>query len=105
MLLLYNDYLTKGISIVDNKHRDKLRSQLEKHFFSLKQDIFPAFTYVSPSTSSYFKHHDIFFEVEKDYQNCKSFGDIIITGDFNARTKTDDDYNFDEEDRFLPLMI
>ena len=30
----------------------------------------------------------------------KSFEDIIITGDFNAKTKTDDDYIIDEEDRF-----
>ena len=39
MLLLYKDYLTKGISTVDNKHHDKLWIKLNKHFFSLKQDI------------------------------------------------------------------
>ena len=33
----------------------------------------------------------------------KPFGDIIIIGDFNARTKTDDDYIIDEEDRFSPI--
>ena len=49
------------------------------------------------------KHYDIFSEVEKDCQKFKSFGDIIITGDFNARTKTDDDYIIDEEDRFSPV--
>ena len=71
----------------------------------MKQDIFLGFTYVNPSTLSYFKalSYDIFFEVEKDCQNFKSFGDIIITGDFNARTKTDDDYIIDEEDRFSPI--
>ena len=83
----------------------KLWIKLNKHFFSLKQDIFLGFTNVSPSTSSYFKtlSLDIFSEVEKNYQTFKSFGDIIITGDFNARTKTDDDYIIDEEDRFSPI--
>ena len=105
MLLLNKDCLTKGISIVDNKHHDKLWIKLDKHFFSLKQDIFLGFTYVSPSTSSHFKtlSYDIFSEVEKDCQKFKSFGDIIITGDFNARTKTDDDYIIDEEDRLSPI--
>ena len=103
MLLLYKDYLTKGISIVDNKHHDKLWIKLDKHLFS---DIFLGF-FFSLSASSYFKtlSYDIFSEVEIDCQNFKSFGHIIITGDFNARTKTDDDYIIDEEDRFLPLMI
>ena len=105
MLLLYKDYLTKGISIVDNKHHDKLWIKLDKHCFILKQDVFLDFTYVSPSTSSYFKtlSYDTFSEVEKDRQNFKSLGDIIITGDFNARTKIDDDYIIDEEDRFSPI--
>ena len=33
MLPLYKDYLTMGISIVDNKHHDKLWIKLDKHFF------------------------------------------------------------------------
>ena len=32
MLFLYKDYLTKEISIVDNKHHDKLWIKLDKHF-------------------------------------------------------------------------
>ena len=34
MLLLYKDYLTKGITIVDNKHDDKLWIKLDKHFLT-----------------------------------------------------------------------
>ena len=71
----------------------------------MKKDIVLGFTYVSPSTSSYSKtlSYDIFSEVEKDCQNFKSFGDIITTEDLDARTKTDDNYIIDEEDRFSPI--
>ena len=34
MLLLYKDYFTKGNSIVDNKHHDKLWIKLDKHFLA-----------------------------------------------------------------------
>ena len=77
---------------------------IRQTFFSLKQDIFLGFTYVSPSTSCFKTlFYDISFEVEKDCQKFKFFGDIIITRDFNVRTKTDDDYIIDEEDRFSPI--
>jgi endonuclease/exonuclease/phosphatase (EEP) superfamily protein YafD len=56
-----------------------------------KNDLFVCGVYIPPEKSVYFEN-EIFDELENDIAQSSSKGNIIILGDFNARTNTLEDF-------------
>jgi len=59
----------------------------------------------SPSQLDLYKQlsYDIIEQIEKDLLNFKTKVDILICGDFNARTATEPDFISDDTPKYLPL--
>ena len=63
----------------------------------MNEDIYVAVTYICPNNSSFTgKAGDTFELLELDISKYEQLGNIIICGDFNARTNTEPDYCLDE---------
>ena len=56
-------------------------------------------------TSTYYKNldYDVFQELESDIARYSNDGNIIIAGDFNAKTGIDCDYVSDFQDKHSPI--
>ena len=83
----------KGISII--KETDcTVWLKLDKHFLHLCQDIFICAIYIPPENSSYWRTHDFdpFLILEQDVTKFQEKGEVILVGDFNARTGDKPDY-------------
>ena len=65
--------------------------KLDKTVFDLDDDIFLCTIYMSPQASSIFNWKDInlYQLLEKDITKYTKFGSIILTGDFNARIRSE----------------
>ena len=87
--------IRKGVTILQNSSTEFQWIKLKKDFFNFKNDIFVCLTYIAPQSSQYNNRldYDILELIKKDIiEKYGKQGDIIITGDFNARTGCDQDY-------------
>ena len=63
--------------------------KLDKSFFNLEKDIYVCSVYIPPSNSTFcssYKGNDPFDELQQQISFYSRKGDIILNGDFNART-------------------
>lgn len=83
---------------------DVIWVRIQKDYVSMMNDLYVAFVYLPPLTSSYGKVNskDIMSKLEKqiEYFSCK--GKILICGDLNARVGNNIDLIQKEEDIHLP---
>ena len=63
------------------------------------------FVYAPPDSSPYSKNldYDIFEKLELEISTHSNLGNIIIAGDFNAKTGSDCDYVSDINDQHSPI--
>jgi hypothetical protein len=59
--------------------------KLDKSIFNFKRNIYLCFVYIKPYQSKDLSEI-IFSEIQSDITVYSSLGDILISGDFNART-------------------
>ena len=80
--------LTQGISKISTLNKnDILGIKLNKHFFKTDQDIILVTCYVPPSNSTYLKkQEDPFESICSVLDSIDPANNIILCGDFNART-------------------
>ena len=77
-------------------HTEYIWIKLEKNYFNFDNNIYIAFTYISPLSSSFSgKNDDIYELLENDISQFSSDGHCMLLGDFNAKTNTDADYILD----------
>ena len=93
--MLRTNKKTKGITLVkENEFFTWVK--LSGTFFKLNEDIYICATYIPPENSSFYRnrdHVDPYVELENDIGTFQAMGNIIIVGDFNARTANKVDYS------------
>ena len=104
-LLLVKNELKHGIRITDNLNGDKIWIKLKKDFFNFEKDIFICFAYIPPLSSTYTRklEYDIFQKIEDEKSKFPNEGNIILAGDFNAKTNVENDFVIDFEDDHSPV--
>ena len=104
-LILVKKSVQKGVKFVRDFKGDVIWIKLEKSFFGFEKDVYFCFAYAPPSNSSYLKNNDldILEKVEEDISLYSNLGNIMIAGDFNAKTKTENDYISDKDDDHSPI--
>lgn len=77
-----------GVKFLEHKTNDYIWLQLCKDFMGTQEDIYLCFVYNPPSNSSYTQSLDeeIFEIIEKDIDKYSKKGKIILSGDLNSRT-------------------
>ena len=93
--ILIKNSIRQGVKILTNTNKDYQWLKLDKSFFNFMKDIFLCLAYIIPSNSSYAKQssEDILDSIEKDIiYKYKKDGDIILCGDFNARSGSEPDF-------------
>ena len=102
LLVLIRKPIFKGIKKGKFSDDDALHLVIKKEFFGLDADKNVIFTYASPSTSCYTKSRpdSVFDKIETkiDPKN------LIIFGDLNGKTGTDDDFVVDDFDNHSPVV-
>jgi exonuclease III len=83
---------------------DRLWLKLDANFFGLYEDLFLCLAYVSPESSCHPASRDNLWNLlEEEIAEFSNHGQIIITGDLNARTGNLPDYATHDSDLHLPL--
>ena len=94
LAFLVKNEIYKGCHIVRGTAVDALWLKLDHHFFNTTKDIFLCVVYFSPHRSSFTLKLDYcpFQQLEHDIEKFSKLGEVILGGDFNARTTTQPDF-------------
>jgi len=94
--------ISKGVKIINTNNENVIWCKLDKKFFNLPNNIYLGTVYFSPTAYESSKGEDYIANLEKDIFDFSSVGDIIVQGDFNARTGILQEYiNNDENSSFF----
>ena len=74
-----------GTSFVTTRNKNILWIKLDKSFFELGKDLYLGTLYISPNTSQVIEQ-ELLHDIESEIVNFTLKGDVILQGDFNART-------------------
>ena len=74
-----------GTSFVISRNKNILWIKLDKSFFDLDKDLYLGTVYISPNTSQVIDQ-ELLDDIESEIVNFTLKGDVILQGDFNART-------------------
>ena len=90
--------LRPGIKFYPAQSNDLLWVCLKKEFFNTLAHVFIGAVYISPANSSYTKKldYDPFDIIESEIEKYTGQGQIILMGDFNARTSITQDFILDD---------
>ena len=107
LAILTRKDIKQFVSILPNTHKDYQWVKFDKNFFGLNHDLFVCVVYYPPSQSVYMHNlsMDIFQLLEKDIVNYQAKGEILLCGDFNARTGVLSDFiasDVTENDDYSP---
>ena len=106
LICYIKDVISDGIQQIDGtiKHEDRLWLKLNSSFFGFSSDLFLCFTYISPATStSTHARGNIWQLLSTEVARFSMHGNILLTGDLNARTSVLPDYNEHDLNVFVPL--
>ena len=104
-LLLIKNEIREGIKIISDLNGDKIWIKMENKIFNFERDIYICFLYVPPLTSIYVKNldYDLLQEVEGEMSRFSATGNVILAGDFNAKTNIENDFVSDIQDNHSPI--
>ena len=100
VLVAVKHFLTPYISLI-KRTSDYIWCKLDKTFFHLEKDILLCSCYIPPKDSPYFDP-DTFSNLENDINVFKGNNFIVLAGDFNARTGTENDFITNDYCNFVP---
>lgn len=100
------NYIRKGGKFLEHETSDYIWLKLDKSFFGISRHIYICFLYDPPAESTYSRQFDadIFSLIEKDISKRSKDGDIILAGDFNARTGDEPDLIRGDSSNHTPLF-
>ncbi len=103
MLLFIRRTLRKGMKVNRDIDEDCVEVILDKDFFGLTECVRILFTYASPLTSPYTKSRSrtVLEKIDTHIDNGRT--SCLVTGDLNGRTKTDEDFIRDSDDKHSPI--
>ena len=85
--------LRPGITFLPVTSSEYMWLKLDKTFFNMETDIYLLVVYVPPHNSSFtMKSEDLFQLIESDISKLSRIGQLLVCGDFNARTSKEPDY-------------
>ena len=99
LAVLAKQSICKGIKFLPITSTEFMWLKLDQAFFNIENDLYLCLAYCNPTSSSFTPPEgDIFELIENKVAEYSKLGDILICGDFNARTNIDSDYcSFDSE--------
>jgi exonuclease III len=88
VVVLYKLGLKKGLKKLSSANKDFLWLRLDKNFFNVQNDIYIANCYIAPEDSVVHKNigYDVMDILSTEIAYYSQKGDVILTGDLNART-------------------
>lgn len=103
--ILIRKSLKKGVKYLPLSCSEYQWLLLDKKYFGFDKDLYLCFAYIPPQYSSYFINQNIdFLELlEADISKYRNMGSVLILGDFNARTASENDFILNDDDNYLPL--
>ena len=103
--ILIKQHLRPYVKFLQNTSPEFQWLKLEKTYFGFDRDLFICVVYYPPSGSTYTQklEIDILNKISIDIGNIKSKGDILLCGDFNARTAVNSDFICDDDHQFIPV--
>lgn len=106
LAILRRKELKDHIKILSTTCKDYQWLKFDKNHFHLQSDLYLCALYMPPANSTYTRHlpYDILELIEKDLLYYKEKGDVLICGDFNARTADKLDVITDDTSKYLPLF-
>ena len=106
LAILVNKKVRKGVKFLNNTCSEYQWLKLDQTFFGLRDNLFVCFVYIPPSNSTFYndKSVDILSSLNDDISIYKDKGQIMLFGDFNARTGNLLDFvSYDDNDEYVPL--
>ena len=88
IIIYYKDHLQIGLSL-EHDSDNIVWFKLDSKLFNLEKPLYIASVYIPPNKGSAIK---FFSRLLDDILHYTNLGDIILTGDFNARTSTLPDF-------------
>jgi hypothetical protein len=88
--LLFNSKFETHVSVIKNS-QNFLWCKISKSILKSENDLYLCGTYIPPKSSKYFKS-ELFDQLEEETIIFSGKGDVILIGDFNARTSKLDDF-------------
>ena len=78
---------------------------MDRNFFGFDKDLNVCFIYIPTQYSSYYidQGTDFLEMVELDISKYKNMVSVMIMGDFNAESATEDDFIINNDVNYLPL--
>ena len=103
MLLFIRRTLRKGMKVNRDVDDDCVEVVLDKDFFGLTESVKILFTYASPLSSPYTKSRSgtVLEKIDTYIDNGRT--SCLVTGDLNGRTKTEEDFVRDSDDKHSPI--
>ena len=84
-----NRKLSEGVSYVPTENKNAIWCKLDRTYFNLQNDKYIGTVYLSPSNFERSNCVDLIGELELELVEMLLFsqkGDVLVQGDFNART-------------------
>ena len=105
-LLLIKTNIKEGVRIIENNDPEKVWVKFDKTFFNLSKDLYQCFSYAPPLSSPYTQNLDfnVLKRLENDIYRYKLEGNVIVGGDFNAKTERELDFVLDQNDHHSPIV-
>ena len=108
LICYHRKEITDGIEFINSpEHTDRLWVKLDKCFFGFQKDIYICSVYVTPESSTHNSSRDnVWHLLQTEIADLSTKGDIMLTGDFNARTGTQRDYVYHDSsvaEHYIPL--
>ena len=94
LVLYFKKWLKPGIKELAKTHEDLLWVKLDAHFFGFERDVYFCIVYIKPNATR--SPNSALLQLEKDIARFSKFGNIVLVGDFNARTGQLDDFIKDD---------
>ena len=92
-----------GTSFLTTRNKNILWIKLDKSFFELDKDLYLGTVYISPNTSQVI-NQELLDDIESEIVNFTLKGDVILQGDFNARTGSMQEFAVhDDDNQFLEI--
>ena len=104
LAILRKNEIKPYVRILKNTSPEFQWVKLERDFFGFSDDLYICLVYYPPSGSAYTQglDMDILDCIEKDISTYKMSGNILLCGDFNARTASEPDFIVNDDNSYSP---
>ena len=100
IIFYYHKRLSIGIKEIPKTHEDLLWLKLDSNFFGFKNDLYLCVTYLKPHAIN--TQNSACLQLEKDICRFSKCGQIVLSGDFNARTGIMNDFVINDDiDKYI----